>query len=213
MLAFCGDQNNPTLKFNVDKPFPGGSSMPVPQWYFLPVIDGSLIHGHLYNKFRESQFVHVPLLVGDETNEGTEFAYNASSKPEVAQFMKNNYPRLSHEQLEAINKAYEDAKPLPKHASYFASAAGAYGDATFTCPGNFMTAAMAGSFSSDLAWNYRYNVRDPTNNANGMGVPHVFVLPAIFGVGKTNEPTLSYASSNANIVPVTMHYYLSFTRF
>jgi hypothetical protein len=53
MLAFCGDQNNPTLKFNVDKPFPGGSSMPVPQWYFLPVIDGSLIHGHFYNKFRE----------------------------------------------------------------------------------------------------------------------------------------------------------------
>jgi carboxylesterase type B len=50
------------------------------------------------------KFVHVPLLVGDETNEGTEFAYNASSKPEVAQFMKNNYPRLSHDQLEAINK-------------------------------------------------------------------------------------------------------------
>ncbi|KAJ5486784.1 hypothetical protein N7530_001084 [Penicillium desertorum] len=166
--------------------------MPVPQWYFLPVIDGSLIHCHFYNKFREGKFVHVPLLVGDETNEGTEFAYNASSKPEVAQFMKNNYPRLSHEQLEAINKAYEDSKPLPKHASYFASAAGAYGDATFTCPGNIMTAARAGSFSSDLAWNYRYNVRDTTNIANGMGVPHV---------------------SNTNIVPVTMHYYLSFTRF
>jgi hypothetical protein len=33
-------------------------------------------------------------------------------------------------------------------------------------------------FSSDLTWNYRYNVRDPTNIANGMGVPHVFDLPA-----------------------------------
>jgi carboxylesterase type B len=115
--------------------------------------------------------------------------------------------------LKPSTKAYEDAKPRPKHAACFASAAGAYGDATFTCPGNFMTAAMAGSFSSDIAWNYRYNVRDPTNIANGMGVPHVFVLPAIFGVGKTNEPILSYASSNTNIVPVTMHYYLSFTRF
>ncbi|KAJ6188095.1 hypothetical protein N7519_003003 [Penicillium mononematosum] len=200
-------------KFNVEKSFPGGSSVPVPEWYFLPVVDGTLIHDHLYNLFSEGRFVHVPLLVGDETNEGTEFAYNASSKSEVAQFMKNNYPGLSHDQLEAINKAYEDAKPLPKHAAYFASAAGAYGDATFTCPGNFMTAAMAGSFSSDLAWNYRYNVRDPTNIANGMGVPHVFDLPAIFGVGKTNEPALSYASSNAKIVPVTMHYYLSFVRF
>ncbi|KAJ6152235.1 hypothetical protein N7497_006554 [Penicillium chrysogenum] len=190
MLAFCGYQND--SKIQRRQAVPGGSSMPVPEWYFLPVVDGNLIHDHLYNLFSEGKFVHVPLLVGDETNEGTEFAYNASSKSEVAQFMKNNYPGLSHDQLEAINRAYEDAKPLPKHAAYFASAAGAYGDATFTCPGNFMTAAMAGSFSSDLTWNYRYNVRDPTNIANGMGVPHV---------------------SNAKIVPVTMHYYLSFIRF
>ncbi|CAG7945150.1 unnamed protein product [Penicillium nalgiovense] len=200
-------------KVNVNKPFPGGSSMPLPSFYFLPVVDGNLIQDRLYNLFSEGKFVHVPLLVGDETNEGTEFAYNASSKYEVAQFMKNNYPGLSRDQLEAINKAYEDAMPLPKHAAYFASAAGAYGDATFTCPGNLMTAAMAGSFSSDLAWNYRYNVRDPTNIANGMGVPHMFDLRAIFGVGNTNEPPLSYASSNAEIVPVTMHYYLSFIRF
>ncbi|CAG8891934.1 unnamed protein product [Penicillium egyptiacum] len=202
----------PIQKFNVDKPFPGGSSMPAPLWYFLPVVDGNLIQDHLYNLFSDGKFVHVPLLVGDETNEGTRFAYNASSKSEVAQFMKNNYPGLSDDQLHAINKAYEDVEPLPKHAAYFASAAGAYGDATLTCPGNFMSAAMARSFSSDVVWNYRYNVRDPTEIANGMGVPHVFDLPAIFGVGKTNEPTVSYASSNAKIVPVTMHYYLSFIR-
>lgn len=199
-------------KYNVDKPFPAGSPTPIPRWYFLPVVDGDLIRDRLYNLFSEGKFIHVPLLVGDETNEGTEFAYNASSKSEVAQFMKNNYPGLSHNQLDTINKAYEHVEPLPKHAAYFASAAGAYGDSTFTCPGNFMSAAMAASFSSHRVWNYRYNVRDPTKIANGMGVPHIFDLPAIFGIGGTNEPTYSYASSNAKIVPITMNYYLSFIK-
>ncbi|KGO42391.1 Carboxylesterase, type B [Penicillium expansum] len=199
-------------KFNIDKPFPGGSPTPVPRWYFLPVVDGHLIQDQLYNLFSEGNFIHVPLLVGDETNEGTDFAYNASSKSEVAQFMKNNYPGLSHDQLDAMNKAYENVEPLPKHAAYFASAAGAYGDSTFTCPGNFMTAAMAKSFSFHRIWNYRYNVRDPTKIANGMGVSHIFDLPAIFGIGETNQPTYSYASSNAKIVPITMNYYLSFIR-
>ncbi|KAJ5209342.1 Carboxylesterase type B [Penicillium cf. viridicatum] len=199
-------------KFNVDNPFPGGSPTPVPRWYFLPVVDGDLIRDHLYNLFSEGKFIHVPLLVGDETNEGTDFAYNASSKSEVAQFMKNNYPGLSHNQLDTINKAYEHVDPLPKHAAYFASAAGAYGDSTFTCPGNFMTAAMAKSSSSHRVWNYRYNIRDTTKIANGMGVSHVFDLPAIFGIGETNQPTYSYASSNAKIVPITMNYYLSFIK-
>lgn len=75
-----------------------------------------------------------------------------------------------------------------------------------------MTAAMAASFSSHRVWNYRYNVRDPTKIANGMGVSHILDLPAIFGIGGTNEPTYSYASSNAKIVPITMNYYLSFIR-
>ncbi|KAG0159700.1 hypothetical protein PDIDSM_7223 [Penicillium digitatum] len=197
-------------KFNVDKPFPGGSPTPVPRWYFLPVVDGDLIQDQLSNLFSQGKFVQVPLLVGDETNEGTDFAYNATNKFEVAQFMKNNYPGLSHDQLDTINNAYEHEEPLPKHAAYFASAAGAYGDSTFTCPGNFMTAAMAKS--SYFAWNYRYNVRDPTKIANGMGVFHIFDLPAIFGIGETNQPTYSYASSNAKIVPITMNYYLSFIR-
>ncbi|OQD98597.1 hypothetical protein PENVUL_c070G06835 [Penicillium vulpinum] len=199
-------------KFNLDNPFPGGSPTPVPRWYFLPVVDGNVIHDQLYNLFNEGKFVHVPLLVGDETNEGTDFAYNASNKPEVAQFRKNNYPGLSRGQLNAINKAYEHAEPLPRHAACFALAAGAYGDSTFTCPGNFMAAAMAKSFSPHRVWNYRYNVRDATKIANGMGVPHVFDLPAIFGVGETNEPTYSYASFNAKIVTITMDYYLSFIK-
>ncbi|CAG8926009.1 unnamed protein product [Penicillium salamii] len=199
-------------RFNVDKPFPGGSTTPIPLWYFLPVVDGDFVQDRLYNLFEQGKFIHLPLVVSDDTNEGTPFAYNASTASEMTQFMKNNYPGLSPQQLEDIKNTYLHVEPLPKHAAWFAPAAAAYGESTFTCPGNHMAASMVKVFSSSQVWNYRFNVRDPTQIANGMGVPHVFDLPAIFGVGKTNEPTLSYANINADIIPITMDYYLSFVK-
>lgn len=199
-------------KYNVAKPFPGGSSTPAPLWYFLPVVDGGLVPDRLYRLFEQDKLIHVPLVVTDDNNEGTDFAYNATSPAEVAQFMNNNYPGLSNAQLRRINNVYPLMEPFPKHAAYFPSAAAAYGESTFTCPGNHMAATMSRYFSPDKVWNYRYNVRDPTEFENGMGVPHVFDLPAIFGVGQTNEPTYSYDDTNAAIIAITMDYYLSFIK-
>lgn len=197
---------------DVPKPFPGGSKSPTPLWYFLPVVDGALVPDRLSRLFQQGKFLHVPLVVSDDTNEGTEFASDAASPTEVAQFMKNNYPGLNTSQLETIKHAYPLASPLPKHNPYFPSAAKAYGESTFTCPGNLISASMAQHFSADKVWNYRFNVRDPTEIAAGKGVPHVFDLPAIFGVGSTNEPTQSYATTNRKIIPITMDYYLSFIK-
>ncbi|KAJ5618793.1 Carboxylesterase type B [Penicillium lagena] len=197
---------------NVDKPFPGGNTNPAPLWYFLPVVDGCLITSSLYDSFSSGQFVRVPLMVSDDTNEGTDFAYNATDQAEMAQFMKNNYPKLTENQLDQVNKAYPLVDLLPKHAAYFPSASAAYGESTFTCPGNLMAAAMARTFGPDKVWNYRYNVRDPIEIANGMGTPHVFDLPAIFGIGETNEPTLSYPSINKDIINTGMDYYISFVK-
>ncbi|KAJ5691794.1 hypothetical protein N7462_001217 [Penicillium macrosclerotiorum] len=199
-------------EYDVDRPFPGGSSDPVPLWYFLPVIDGDLVRNSLYKSFEKGDFIHVPTIVTDDTNEGTAFAYNATSTAEVAQFMKNNYPGLSEKQLDTINNAYPLTSPLPKHAAYFASAAAAYGESTFTCPGNHIAAAASHFFSPNKVWNYRFNVQDPTEVAAGMGVPHVFELPAVFGLGETNEASRSFATINEAIVPITMDYYLSFMK-
>jgi carboxylesterase type B len=195
---------------NVDSPFPGASSSPNPLWYFLPVIDGVFVVDNLYNLFSQGKFVQVAVLVGHDTDEGTAFSANASSPAEVANFMKNNYPSLSDEQLRAINDAYPLTEPLPRHAAYFPSAAGAYGDATFTCP----ALAVANSVAKDLfqTFVYRYNVLDPDNLASGMGVPHTFESTAIFGVGNAGDAAPSYSSSNAGIVSVTMNYWISFVR-
>ncbi|KAK7734020.1 hypothetical protein SLS53_008015 [Cytospora paraplurivora] len=199
---------------NIDLPFPGGSDSPVPLWYWLPVTtgQGTLVPDRLYESFLSGKFVKVPLLVGDDTDEGTDFAVNATTKAEVSQFFKNNYPGLNQTQLDRINSAYPLTSPLPEHAAYFPSAAAAYGDATFTCPGNTMAESVSHFFDSGNVWNYRYNVLDPSNLAAGLGVPHTFETAAIFGPGYAGSASESYYTTNAAIVPVVMSYWISFVR-
>ncbi|KAM6485764.1 alpha/beta-hydrolase [Trichoderma sp. SZMC 28011] len=194
-------------------PFIGAASdNPLPLWYWLPVIDGDLITDHLYNHFERGTFIRVPVLVGDDTNEGTYFAFNATNPSQVSTFLKNNYPHLQDSQLKSIIHAYPlDLEPrLPKHAAYFPSAEAAYGESTFTCPGNTVAASVARFFDPRRVWNYHYNVLDPDNVANGLGVPHTFETSAIFGPGYSDSAAASYYTTNAAIVPVTMHYFLSF---
>ncbi|PYH94386.1 carboxylesterase estA [Aspergillus ellipticus CBS 707.79] len=198
-------------KANTASPFPGGSSSPLPDWYWLPVTDGTLVPEELYDAFDQGNFIKVPLLVGDDTTEGSGFAYNATNSSDVSRFFINNYPHLTSQQLEDINSAYPPGKSIPRHAAFFGSSSAAYGDATFTCPGNHVTESAA-KFSPNAVWNYRVNIMDESNLAGGYGVPHTFELPAIFGAGSTGtlSSTSSYLSYNAEIIPVTMHYFISF---
>ncbi|UKZ80008.1 hypothetical protein TrVFT333_007772 [Trichoderma virens FT-333] len=199
------------LNASPKEPFVGAASdNPLPLWYWLPVIDGDLITDHLYNHFERGNFIRVPVLVGDDTNEGTYFAVNATNPSQVETFLKNNYPYLQDSHLKSISHAYPLEPPMPKHAAYFPSAEAAYGESTFTCPGNTVAASVARYFDPRRVWNYHYNVLDPDNVANGLGVPHTFETSAVFGPGYSDTPAASYFTTNAAIVPVTMHYFLSF---
>jgi acetylcholinesterase len=107
--------------------------------------------------------------------------------------------------------------PLPEHAAYFPSAAAAYGETTFTCPGLEISNAVATSLSPYKVWNYRYNVHSIANDASGLGVPHTFETPAIFGLGmvgdsKSSDITTGYSTYNADIVPIVINYWISFLR-
>lgn len=200
---------------NVDLPFPEGGVNPVPLWYWLPVTEGpgTLVSGNLYSSFETGNFVQVPLMIGDDTDEGTVFASNASSPAQVSTFLKNNYPRLTAPDLRDINDAYPLARPFPLHAAYFPSLAAAYGEATFTCPGNTVAEAMAEALGPEQIWNYRVNILDPVNLAQGIGVPHVFENAAVFGPTNVGGVTAtSWTTTNAAIVPVIMSYYISFVR-
>ncbi|KAJ6784653.1 hypothetical protein PWT90_03216 [Aphanocladium album] len=196
-------------------PFPDGDKdKPVPPlFYWLPVIDGSLVPDRFYNLFEKGSFIRVPALIGDDTNEGSQYAPNATSASEMSSFMKNNYPNLSSQQLKEVNDMYPKMDALPKHAAYFPSVSAAYGDMCFTCPGNEITSALARYHNASQVWNYRYNVMDPETVARGLGVHHDQEWWTIFGPERyVEEEPKSDNTTNAAEVPIVRHYWISFVR-
>lgn len=200
--------------------FPGALTDQPDEWYFVPVIDGTFSTDYLYNLYRSGSFLKVPVIFGDDTNEGTFFAYNATNATEVADNIKNYYPQLNREEVDTILEYYPGGSPTPYHAAYFAAAAAAYGDATFTCPGNFIMAKYSLFSDPSTVWNYRVNIEDELFLSWGFGVPHTFETPAIFGVGYAGDestassiPGASFATYNAAIVPVAMDYWISFVKY
>ncbi|KAK7018278.1 triacylglycerol lipase-like protein [Favolaschia claudopus] len=203
-------QNTSTLvSANQLHPFPGRMSNP--DFYWTPTIDGDFVRGELYDMFSEGKFIRVPLLIGDASDEGTNFAFNASTPSQVTSFMQDNYPRLTSSDLLRISRLYPLMPPLPAHAAYFPSAALAYGEGTFTCPSNFIAARMShggseGEKGIDV-WNYRFSVVQADREAAGFGVSHTSEIPAIFGPAFVpGGLSTTFATTNAPIVPVVMNF-------
>ncbi|CAG8955333.1 hypothetical protein HYFRA_00011316 [Hymenoscyphus fraxineus] len=196
---------------NIASPYPGKSGAPL--FYYTPTIDGSFIQDYPYRLFEEGKFIKVPTLIGGDTDEGSYFGANASSPAEVAAFMENNYPKLTSSDTDAINAVYPLMAPLPRHNAYFPSASAAYGEATFTCPGNYISNLSAMNDQTKI-WNYRYDVLSVENVENGLGVPHTFEIPALFGLGNTRDDvgSSSYGTYNADVIPIMMNYFISFIR-
>lgn len=60
---------------NVARPYPGRNISAL--YPFGPCRDGDLIRDDLYAEFRAGHFLSVPVLIGDDTNEGTYFVSRA----------------------------------------------------------------------------------------------------------------------------------------
>lgn len=58
---------------NVLSAFPNAPSDPLPLWYFLPVIDGEMVQDQLHKLFDQGKTLKIPVLVGNNTNEGSSF--------------------------------------------------------------------------------------------------------------------------------------------
>lgn len=199
---------------DVVSPFPNAPATPNPIWYFLPVVDGTFSTDYLYNLFEQGKLVRVPLMVGDDTNEGRSFAPNASTSDDFRDFLKANYPQLTEQDLDAISKTYPENGfgPAIEHNPYYPATAAAYGEATLICPGITMSDSLAKYNAASKTWNYRYNVHEYAADAAGFGVGHVVEKPAIYGPGNSGFCGIpcTYETYNAAIVPVVMHYWISF---
>lgn len=80
---------------------------------------------------------------------------------------------------------------------------------------NLIIPKSVAASTSGKSWAYRYNVEDPDQVADGLGVPHTVEINAIFGpYNVPPTPPASYfpGKKNANIVPVIQAYWTSFIR-
>jgi hypothetical protein len=110
--------------------------------------------------------------------------------------------------VNGINKLYPQESSQPAgHGAFFTAAADAYGDMRYVCAGLNISAAIAKFRSPQPNWLYQcvskilfspldcsdvrlpvesYNVQDPTQVAQGNGVPHTVEIHAVWGPENTN---------------------------
>jgi acetylcholinesterase len=207
---------------NVPMQYPGQNLQAAYVW--TPVVDGSFIVDNPLKLYQTGQFVKVPLISGDVTNEGTLFTpSNTSSNTDVIALVSANFPDLSASHLAKVSSLY------PPTISHFSSAAAAYGDATFVCPGNAI-AKYAGQFgNSSAVYKYLFNQPSTLTTIAGLGVPHNLDLGAIFGanvapiygpfdaVSAVNNAiqfgSFAPGAENAVSASIMQNYITSFVRF
>ncbi|RDW58233.1 carboxylic ester hydrolase-11 [Coleophoma cylindrospora] len=198
---------------NIYVPTPGGAGGN-PVFMYSNVIDGNFTPDYTYNMFATGQFLRVPVIFGDTTNEGTIFApKNISSVSEMNDFLRNNFVRLTDSQLAKINQFYPKAEQFPDSGPYWRAAANAYGEMRYNCPGIAISTAYDDA-GVEESWLYHYNVIDPADNASGDGVSHTIEVVAVWGteyIAKSTPPA-SYYTTNKFITPVLQGYWTSFIR-
>ncbi|KAF5697149.1 cholinesterase precursor, partial [Fusarium globosum] len=166
---------------NIKVPYPGGTRLPIGMWG--PVIDGDFVRDALWNSFDQGKFVMVPSIIGATTNEGRAFAPAASSKVEVEDFVKAEFPLLESTHMAQITALYPGlADTCSKAGCLKRPLSDAYGDMRFQCSGISFSESIS-RWMPKKTWNYWYNVEDPGFMAQGRGVAHCDEAHAIWGPG------------------------------
>lgn len=196
-------------------PYPGAVGSPVFQW--APVVDGDFVRDLSTSAIQQGNFIKVPIVFGDDTDEGTVFTPR-SIKDEIGAktFIKNNWPTITSSQLDRYTSMYGFGQETPA-GTYWKRAAAAYGETRYTCPGIHMSNLVVKQPGmSNKVWNWRYNVATQSQINSGNGVGHGSEIMAIFGpsangAGEQYELLTSNSAKN-NIVNHVQSYWISFIR-
>ncbi|EED16023.1 triacylglycerol lipase, putative [Talaromyces stipitatus ATCC 10500] len=204
-------------RHNTFIPYPSGVHPPL--YPYGPTIDNNLVSNYTFTLFGEGNFMKIPVIFGDDTNEGTVFTpHNTSSVEQADGFLTDNFPFLNDTELSTINSIYmsqPDNPVYPKAGKYWQGVSNAYGEMRYICPGIYLTTAYNNdSETSDTIWNYHYAVLDDKANTTGYGTQHTVEVNAIWGpeyVSSGSAPK-SYSTTNEGIVPLMQGYWTSFIR-
>lgn len=96
-------------------------------------------------------------------------------------FLKNNWPKLTAFQLARIDFLYPKAEQFPDRGPYFRTAANAYGDLRYTCPGLYLSSKFGDDGVQNI-YNYRWDVLTEANALNGDGVTHTAGVAPTWGL-------------------------------
>ena len=192
---------------NVPDPFPGAPGKPI--FPYNPTLDYDFIPGYVLDMYQKGQYIKIPTIWGDDTNEGSVFTpRNITNRRMANNFLRDQFPALTASQLDTYNQLYGfNASPSE---TYWHRPSRAYGETRYVCPGIQLSDNMAKTGQPNV-WNYRFNVMDPGQIAMGLGVPHTTEVGAIWGPHWVASPP-SYQTTNKNIVPVIQGYWTSFMR-
>lgn len=198
---------------NVMVPLPGAEGNPL--FLYSPTIDGDLVQDLTLTLFHQGKFIKVPVIFGDDTNEGTIFVpKDTSSVAEADTFLKNQFPAITKTQLHKINGFYlkrNQTVTFPKSEPYWRPASNAYGELRYICPGIDLSSTYAKA--GIQSWNYHYAVQDPDAENDGTGVSHTVEVNALWGPDYVSaKAPPSYTSTNAGIIPIVQGYWTSFIR-
>ncbi|KAJ6441212.1 cholinesterase [Purpureocillium lavendulum] len=198
---------------NFNIPLPGASE--APEYMYLPTIDGALVPDYTYRLLKQQKFIRVPTIFGDDSNGGTRFApRNTSTLAQSNTYMLNQYPFTSLEQLAEANELYPNPNATcPNEGCYWRQLSNVYGEARYMCPARAFTQALSRAGVSNT-FAYRWNVEDPEQVAEGLGVPHTVELSALWGAEYTPKPPKSYEKGGVNerASPVMQCYWVSFIK-
>ncbi|KAH9875397.1 hypothetical protein J1614_004889 [Plenodomus biglobosus] len=135
------------------RPFPGGTQAPI--FFWNPTLDYDFIQDYTYNELRNGNFVKVPTIFGDSTNEGTIFTPKSIvSLPRAQQFLIDQFPSISWQKIADVWKGPADIRQDPRWRTL---ASDVYGHIRYTCPNLNMSATFAAN-NTHPTWQYRWNV-------------------------------------------------------
>jgi len=156
----------------------GGVGNPV--YMYSNTIDGNFTQDYTYNAFSQGKFIKVPTIFGGDTNEGTVFTPSSiNNKSDMHQFLKDNWVKLNSSDFDRIDKYYPEAEHFPGKGNFWRTAANAYGEMRYNCPGIFLNQRFMAA--GQRSYHYHWDVLDPQNKANGMGVTHTAEVGSIWG--------------------------------
>lgn len=174
-----------------------------PVFTYSNVIDGNFSVDNTYSLLTDGKFIKVPIIFGDDTNEGTIFTPSAiNTTTEMNHFLKNNFPKLDQTQMDRIDKFYPRAQQFPDRGEYWCSAANAYGEMRYTCPGIHINSQFS-NYGALENWNFHWDVLENKNALSGLGVTHTADLTSIWGTSVPPEKEL---------IPTIQSYWTSFIR-